>query len=87
MKPLVEITEAIGAEQWFTISMLRPLLHKVLHVHLVGKFTDSKIESALKNTMYSDLQNHESKRYVLINTHKRPFLLHMLSVWHFLSSG
>ena len=60
MKPLVEITEAIGAEQWVTISTLRPLLHKLLHVHLVGKSTDSKIESALKNTMRSDLQN----RYV-----------------------
>ena len=60
MKPLVEITEAIGAEQWVTISTLRPLLHKLLHVHLVGKSTNSKIESALKNTMRSDLQN----RYV-----------------------
>ena len=57
MKPLVEITEAIGAEEWVTISILRPLLHKLLHVQLVGKSTDSKIESALKNTMCSDLQN------------------------------
>ena len=57
MKPLVELTEAIGAEQWVTISTLRLLLHKLLHVHLVGKSTDSKIESGLKNTMHSDLQN------------------------------
>ena len=57
MKPLVEITEAIGAEQWVTISTLRPLLHKLPHVHLVDKSTDSKIESALKNTVCSDLQN------------------------------
>ena len=33
------------------------MLHKLLHVHLVGKSTDSKIESASKNTMRSDLQN------------------------------
>ena len=55
MKPLVEITEAIGTEQWVTISTLRPLLHKLIHVHLVGKSTDSKTESDLKNTMRSDL--------------------------------
>ena len=60
MKPLVEITEAIGAEHWITISTLRPLLHKLLHVHLVAKSADSKMESALKNTMRLDLQN----RYV-----------------------
>ena len=58
MKPLVEITEAIGAEQWVTISALRPLLHKLLHIHLVVNSTDSKTESALKNTIRSDLQNH-----------------------------
>lgn len=57
MKPLVEITEAIGAEQWVTISALRPLLHKLLHIHLVVNSTDSKTESALKNTIRSDLQN------------------------------
>ena len=60
MKPLVEITEVIGAEQWVTISALRPLLHKLLHIHLIAKSTDSKMESALKNTIRSDLQN----RYV-----------------------
>ncbi len=27
MKPLVVITEAIGAEKWVTISTVRPLLH------------------------------------------------------------
>lgn len=60
MKPLVEITEAIGTEQWVTISTLRPLLHKLLHIHLVVNSADSKTESALKNTIRSDLQN----RYV-----------------------
>ena len=57
MKPLVDLTEALGAEYWITISTIRPLLHKLFHVHLVAKSTDSKIESALKNTMRSDLQN------------------------------
>ena len=31
MKPLVEITEAIDAEKWVTISAVRLLLHKLLY--------------------------------------------------------
>ena len=27
MKPLVDITEAIGVERWVIISVVRPLLH------------------------------------------------------------
>ena len=54
MRPLVEITEAI----WYrTVGHHRSLLHKLLHMHLVAKSTDSKIESTLKNTIPSDLQN------------------------------
>ena len=34
MEPLVEITEAIGADKWVTISTLRPILHKLLETHL-----------------------------------------------------
>ena len=30
MKPIVEITEALGAQQYVTIFILRPLLHKLL---------------------------------------------------------
>ena len=33
MKPLVTITEAIGAQKWVTISTVRPLLHKLLNYH------------------------------------------------------
>ena len=29
MKPLVEITEALGAEKWVTISTIRPLIYKL----------------------------------------------------------
>ena len=32
-KPLVDITEAIGAERWVTISVVRLLLHKLLEVY------------------------------------------------------
>lgn len=34
MKPLVDITEAIGAQKWVTISTILPLLHKLLKIHL-----------------------------------------------------
>ena len=34
MKPLVDITEAIGTEKWVTISVVRPLLYKLLEVTL-----------------------------------------------------
>ena len=32
MKPLVDVTEAIEADKWITISILRPILHKLLTV-------------------------------------------------------
>ena len=32
MKPLVDVTEAIEADKWITISTLRPILHKLLTV-------------------------------------------------------
>ena len=86
MKPLVEITEAIGAEHWITISTLRPLLHKLLHVHLVAKSTDSKIESALKNTMRSDLQNRYANDALLFLT-KAAFLDPRFRMLSFLDSS
>ena len=35
MKPLISITEAIGVEKWVTVSMLRPLLYKLRHIHCI----------------------------------------------------
>ena len=34
MELVVQITEALGGEEWITITMVRPLLHKLLNVHL-----------------------------------------------------
>jgi len=34
MKPFVDITEALGAETWVTVSTLTPLLHKILNAYL-----------------------------------------------------
>ena len=43
MKPLVAITEAMGAKKWITISTLRPILHKLLNSHLVGTSSDTRL--------------------------------------------
>ena len=60
MKPLVDITEAIGAEKWVTVSTIRPILHKLLNVHLkLSPGRDSQVVRAMKEAISSDL----SKRY------------------------
>ena len=41
MKPLVDITEAIGAERWVTISVVCPLLHKLLEVYFKPEESDN----------------------------------------------
>ena len=56
MKPLVDITEAIGAQKWVTISTIRPLLHKLLKIHLkLSPESDSHLVKAMKEAISSDL--------------------------------
>ena len=43
MKPIVEITKAIGGEKWVTTSTIRPILHKLLEVHLKCEDLDFKV--------------------------------------------
>ena len=52
MKPLVEITEAIGAEKWVTISVIRPVIHKLLEVYFKPKPGDSKLQRTMKESMH-----------------------------------
>ena len=40
LKPIVEITEAIGGEKLVTISTIKPLLHKLLSKHLIEQPSD-----------------------------------------------
>ena len=58
MKPLVDSTEASGAEQGLTISTIRPLLHKLLNVILTSKPTDTRQLKAIKSAMNSNLKPH-----------------------------
>ena len=55
MKPIVEITEAIGGEKWVTISTVRPLLHKLLEDYLNCKPLDSKLKKDMKTAMADNL--------------------------------
>ena len=63
MKPVVEITEAIGGEKWVTISTVRPLLHKLLEVHLKCEKQDSKLTKDMKTAMIENL----TERYVQLS--------------------
>jgi len=45
MKPLVQITEGLGREKWVTITMVQPLLHKLINVHLKSLPTDSNLQN------------------------------------------
>ena len=55
MKPIVEITEAIGGEKWVTISTVRPLLHKLLEDYLNCKPLDSRLKKDMKIAMADSL--------------------------------
>ena len=74
MKPLVDITEAVGAEKWVTISTIRPLLHKLLNKHLKPSLaSDSQMVTALKEAIFSDLSGRYTGSILGITT-KAAFL-------------
>ena len=84
MKPVVEITEAIGAQKWVTISTVRPLLFKLLNKQFEIVECDSSLAKSFKTTMYSNL----SPRYCglpLLLLNKATFLDPRLKGLSFLS--
>ena len=58
MKPLVDITEALGAQQWATISTVRPLLHKPLNSCLKPTPSNSSLVKIMKQKMLDDFRKH-----------------------------
>ena len=48
MNPLVDVTEAIRGETYVTISVIWPLLHKLLNVHLKPATEDSRLVCTMK---------------------------------------
>ena len=61
MKPVVEITEALGAQKYnITISMIRPLLHKLLNNILKNSDSDCfcRLTKMMKLRMKENLHDH-----------------------------
>lgn len=57
MKPIVDITEALGAWKYVTISMLRPLLYKLLNVTLKNCDNDCRLVKMMKLKMKENLHD------------------------------
>jgi len=58
MKPIVEITEALGACKYVTISMLWPLLYKLLNKVLKNCDSDCRLVKMMKLKMKEILHDH-----------------------------
>ena len=55
LKPVVEITEAIGNEKSFIISTIRPLLYKLLSKEFIDDPSDKPLTKTLECVMLTDL--------------------------------
>ena len=60
MKPLVDITEALGAHKWVTISTVRQLLHKLLNTLLMPAPSNSRVVKAMKQKMQDNLSSRNT---------------------------
>ena len=54
LQPVVEITETLGGEE---LSAIRPLLHKLLSIHLIEKPSDSSLAKEIKKILMIDLKD------------------------------
>ena len=68
LQPIVQITEAIGGEKLATVSTVRPLLHKLLSLHLIESSSDSPLAKTIKKTLMADLKDRYNGVMNLINT-------------------
>ena len=57
MRPLVEITEALGAQKWVTVSTIRPLLHQLFNKFLKSMPSESRLAKLRKQKMQHNLIN------------------------------
>ena len=57
LQPIVEITGTLGGEKLVAISAVRPLLHKLLSIHLIEKPSDSSLAEEIKKILMIDLKN------------------------------
>ena len=68
LQPMVQITEAIGGEKLVTASAVRPLLHKLLSLHLIESSSDSPLAKTIKKILMGDLKDRYNGVMNLINT-------------------
>ena len=61
MKPFVEITESVGGEKWVTLSLVRPLLYKLIEKHLTEDSSDSRLKKNMKRVIPSGSKNKISE--------------------------
>ena len=69
MKPIVQITEVMGAEKWVSLTAVKPLLHKLTCKHLVDNPSDTHLKRSLKKAILADLESRytDSSTADLIN--------------------
>ena len=58
MKSIVEITEALGVQKYVKISIVRPLLYKLLNNILKNSDSDSRLTKMMKLRMKENLHDH-----------------------------
>ena len=56
MHPFIQITESVGGEKWVTLSVVRPLLYKLINKHLVDTLSDSCLKKTMKRAILNDLE-------------------------------
>jgi len=83
MKPIVDVTEGIGAQKWVTISAVCPILHKLLNVTLVEQDSDTSQQKAIKSAMRLNLQS----QYTGMLLCKAAFLDHRMKSLPYLSEA
>ena len=57
MKSIFEITEALGAQKYVTISMVRPLLHKLLSNIVKNSDSDSRLTKMMNLKMKENFRD------------------------------
>ena len=67
LKPVVEITEAIGSAKSVTISTIRPLLYKLLSKELIDDPSGKPLTKTLKRVMLTDLKDRYDSKEDLLN--------------------
>ena len=88
MKPLVDITDAIDAERWVTISVVHPLLHKLFEVYFKHEESDNitRLEKTMKTFMHTSL-SHRYTGSILMLLNVAAFMAPRFKALSFPSDG